>query len=326
VSTGGIQDAGNAPGDSGANADGGALVQEGWRRLPDLIRGSRQEIGVAALGGEIYVVGGYHEDENNILSQVPWADAYDPTSQTWRSLADLPATLHHVNLAALGDRLYVVGSLVGGGFNADGRVFSYDPACDEWTEKASMPAGSARGGSGVTVLNDRIFVAGGYRSGAVADFSAYDPDADSWETLPPLPQARDHGVAGAIGGRIIIAGGRSGGIYGHTADVFSFDPNTNSFSPRAPMPTSRAGSAAAVFHDRLFVFGGEGDAQDPDGVFDEVEAYDPVADLWQVHPALPTKRHGMGAAVLGDVIFVPGGASIAAFAPLAVMEAYTPPP
>jgi N-acetylneuraminic acid mutarotase len=310
-------DAGDSPGD----------VEElgnGWARMTPLIRGSRQEIGVALLGDEIFVVGGYSRVDGNI-AQVPWVDAYHPATNTWRSVADLPDTLHHVNVAVVNDFLYVVGSLRGNAFNADGRVFAYDPICDEWTEKSAMPAGSARGSSAVAVHLDRIYVFGGYRSGAVADASFYDPVSDSWTPQPDLPAARDHIVAGTIGDAIILAGGRSGGIFGHTDAVFAFDPDTETYAPKAPLPTSRAGAAATVLYDRLFVFGGEGDQQDVNGVFDEVEAYDPATDTWETHPPLPTKRHGMGAAAVGDSIYIPGGADIAAFEPLDTVERYTPP-
>jgi hypothetical protein len=49
--------------------------------------------------------------------------------------------------------------------------------------------------------------------------------------------------------------------------------------------------------------GGEGTRR----VFGQVEAYDPQADSWQAYAPMPTPRHGMGAAVVGDAIHAAGG-------------------
>jgi N-acetylneuraminic acid mutarotase len=62
-----------------------------------------------------------------------------------------------------------------------------------------------------------------------------------------------------------------------------------------------------VLFGRLFLLGGEG-ADNEAGVFSEVEAYDPRLDSWQSFPPLTLPRHGFGAAVIGDEIYLPGGA------------------
>jgi N-acetylneuraminic acid mutarotase len=64
-----------------------------------------------------------------------------------------------------------------------------------------------------------------------------------------------------------------------------------------------------VLAGRLFVFGGEGSEDDPNGVFPDVEAYDPATDSWAVYEAMDVPRHGFGAAVLGDRIYLMGGAT-----------------
>ena len=73
-----------------------------------------------------------------------------------------------------------------------------------------MPAGTQRGASGVAAVGSTIYVAGGYRAGsAVSDFSAYDTMTDTWTPLVAVPTARDHLTAGAIGGKVYVAGGRN---------------------------------------------------------------------------------------------------------------------
>jgi hypothetical protein len=75
---------------------------------------------------------------------------------------------------------------------------------------------------------------------------------------------------------------------------------------------------------RLFTFGGEGNPADPQGIFPQVEVYDPASDRWSGLPDLPTPRHGMGAAVSGEQIYVPGGATVAGFRASDANEALLP--
>ncbi len=66
--------------------------------------------------------------------------------------------------------------------------------------------------------------------------------------------------------------------------------------------------------------GGEG----TDRVFGQMEGYDPVGDAWQQYAPMPTPRHGMGAAVAGDAIHVPGGGPLnGGSVQSAVHEAFT---
>ncbi|MEX2238596.1 MAG: kelch repeat-containing protein [Dehalococcoidia bacterium] len=295
--------------------------EEAWTSLPPLPSGPRQELGVATLRGEVYTVGGF-DTTGNIVGLV---EVYDPESETWRTVAPVPAEIHHANVVASDDRLYVIGFQTGP-FIGDGRVFEYDPDSDSWTQKAPMPAGTERGASGAALVDGFIYVAGGFREGqAVSDFARYDPASDTWEELPDMPAARDHLAAAGIDGLFFAIGGRLGAINSHSPLVFSFDPATDEWTERAPMPTSRGGIAAAVLEGLIYVFGGEGNAADPTGVFEQVEVYDPATDTWSSAGSMAAPRHGTGAAVIGDFICLPGGADVQAFGAVDTADAFRPP-
>jgi N-acetylneuraminic acid mutarotase len=300
--------------------DDGAAPEGSWGSVAPLIGGARQETGVAALDGIVYVLGGFDGD-GSITGELA---AYDPASDSWELRAPFPEPLHHANFVAAGDALWVVGSLRGLAFSAHGATYRYDPVADEWQGRSSMRAESARGAAGVAVVGDVIYVAGGgYRPGAVADFSSYHSLLDVWKELPDLPAPREHLVAGAVAGRVVVIGGRDG-IEGHTARVDIFDPQDETWSEGAPMPTSRGGMAAAVLDGRIYVFGGEGNPMTSSGVFAEVESYHVAADSWKTHTPMTTPRHGTGAAAVGGKIYLPGGADIQAFGAVDTVEAFTP--
>jgi N-acetylneuraminic acid mutarotase len=292
-----------------------------WSAAPSLPSGPRQETGVAALDGRVYVIGGFDISQTVVAT----VEAYDPMATAWSTPAPLSAPMHHANTATLNDRIYVLGSLRGATFGANGEVWEYDAAGNAWTQRASMPSGTERGGSGVAVVGQAIYVVGGFRNlQAVSDFSAYHPDTDTWEPLPDLPTPRDHLVAGAVGNHLCAIGGRGGTISTHTARVDCFDVTAGTWAQAADMPTSRGGAAAAVLGGRIYVFGGEGNDAVPSGVFDVVESFDPVDNSWLSHTPMLTPRHGTGAAAVGNLIYVPGGADMRSFAAVATVEVFAP--
>lgn len=309
--------AGDAPED--AALDQGAAGADEWVSLSPLGEGARQENGVVALGDEVVVVGGFRGA--TVLSSV---EAYAPSSDRWRSLAPLPARLHHPNVAVVGGRLYVLGFLTGAGFVPDGRGFVYDPGADAWSPVASMPEGTLRGASATGVLGGKVWVVGGFRGVAVSDVSAYDPATDQWEALPALPEVADHIVGGVVGEVFYAIGGRDRTISSHRASAWAYDPRVGAWEARAPMPTSRGGHAAAVWEGLIYVLGGEGNPEHASGVFDQNEVYDPATDTWAARAALKTRRHGTGAAALGGRIYLPGGADVIAFGAIDAHEAYLP--
>ncbi len=62
----------------------------------------------------------------------------------------------------------------------------------------------------------------------------------------------------------------------------------------------------------------------PSGTFDENDAYDRHTDTWQTLEPMPTARHGLGAAVVGDTIYVIGGGPTPGLSVSGVNEAFTP--
>ena len=274
---------------------------------------------MVSVDGEVWVLGGF-DAAGAIVARV---EIYDPRAGEWRRGPDLPLAMHHANVAAVDGTVYVTGFLTGLSFAADGRVFAL-AASGAWERRESMPEGTHRGASGVAVADGKLYVAGGFREGAVDDFSAYDPASDRWTALADLPVPADHLVAGTIHGIVHAAGGRGGRVASHRPRLDAYDPATGRWSARAPMPTSRAGAAAAVLDGRLYVFGGEGNGAGATGVFSDTESYDPSEDRWTTHPPMLTPRHGTGAAAVRGNIYVPGGADVEGFGAVAVTEAFTP--
>jgi N-acetylneuraminic acid mutarotase len=274
------------------------------------MRESRQEVGVAELGGKIYVAGGFRQDRSTANT----VEVYDPASDKWSFVAPMPVALHHPAAAAVEGKLYVIGGTSpGGAANAN---LEYDQQKNGWKAKAPMP--TARSSPAAAVIDGKIFVAGG--DPARRAFEVYDPKADKWTQLTPMPTPRDHLAAVAFGGKFYAVGGRPP-LTLNALEVF--DPATNRWSALAPMPTGRSGIAGAVVKDCLYVFGGEGNPSHPRGVFPQNEVYNPKTNSWERLAPMPTPRHGIGAAVIGNKIHIPGGADVQGYGLIAANEVFT---
>ncbi|HLH22710.1 MAG TPA: kelch repeat-containing protein [Chloroflexota bacterium] len=298
-----------APATNAPPAQGGT-----WITLAPLEE-PRQELGVTAREATVYALAGFLPDGSPSAT----AEAYDVAGDRWRRIASVPQALHHPAAATLDGTVYLIG-----GYDDRGAVdslWAYDAAADRWQRRAAMP--TARGALTAVVLDGRLYAIGGDRGRSVRDVAAYDPAADAWETLPPMQHARDHLAAAVVNGRIYVAGGRDGRDF--TMNVLEeYDPASRAWTDRAAMPTGRSGVAAAAVGGRVYVFGGEGNRDSPQGIFDAVEAYDPAQDAWTRLPPMPTPRHGINAAVVGNRIYLPGGATVEGFGTTGVNEAYEP--
>jgi hypothetical protein len=143
-----------------------------------------------------------------------------------------------------------------------------------------------------------------YLAGGSTLHEVYDPVAETWETLEPLPADLDH-IQGVVwDDKIYYLGGCQGGnLRAETDSVYIYDPASDSFSEGAPMSRPRCAGGVSVHDDKIYYYGGlnGGEAQS------WFEVYDPVADTWTELPDMPRPRDHSHAAVLGDVLYAISG-------------------
>lgn len=280
----------------------------------------RTEASVATDGMAIFLIGGFGPSEERRAAAPRGMLAYDPVADAWSAAGEIPEGVNHAGFTALDGKLYIVGGFREWSFQPTGAVRIYDPASGEWREGAPLP--TPRGALAVAVLDGRIHAIGGNAEGggdraphehgapqgdnSVATHEVYDPAADAWTRLAPMPTPRNHLGAGAIGGKIHVVGGRVPGDMELTIHEV-YDPATDTWSAGPPLPTGRSGIAVVTHGGRLYVFGGETVRWLRRKTFDEAERFDPGAGRWESLRPMPTSRHGLGAAAFGDAIYVLSG-------------------
>ncbi|MGH2525097.1 MAG: kelch repeat-containing protein, partial [Anaerolineales bacterium] len=125
-----------------------------------------------------------------------------------------------------------------------------------WVQRSSMS--HPRSEMPAAALDGLIYVPGGFGVtdvgliGGTATLEGYDPAADVWRTLAPMPQPRHHLMAVAHNGKLYIFGGAQGG-FSPTATAWVYDPAADAWADLAPLPEPRMSGAAVALGDYLYV-------------------------------------------------------------------------
>lgn len=287
----------------------------------------RTEVSVTADDSLIYLIGGFGVEPDGSPSALRAMWLYDPAADRWTAGGEIPEGVNHAGFAAVGGKLYVVGGFREKSFLPTGAVRIYDPASRAWHDGATML--TPRGALALAVVDGRIHAIGGNATAgtglpphqhgtpqadnSVGTHEVYDPAADVWTRLAPMPTPRNHLGAAVVARRIHVVGGRVPGNMELTAHEI-YDPSAGSWTTGPPLPTGRSGIAVVAHRDRIYVFGGETARTLSSKTFDEAERLDPAAGRWERLPPMPTARHGLGAASLGGAIHVLGGGPEPGFA------------
>lgn len=259
----------------------------------------------AVIDKRIYTIGGLEADDPTGTL----VEAYDPAADSWTRKASLPEGRFNVSAAVLDGTIYVFGGADITGQVTD-TVYAYDPAENTWSLFARLPKSAA--GLSAATLEDRIYLFGGSRSSQMFvpseyysdDVYAFDPATVTFESLPPMPIARNMAFAGAVGGNLFVVGGMRSP--GETANQ-RYSPTVRRWEIRAEMPHPRGGHTGVVITTLptagIFVLGGANQV--------DVYGYSANEDRWHRATSLPAPRNMSFAAVVAlspERIYVIGGA------------------
>ncbi|CAN6886375.1 unnamed protein product, partial [Brassica oleracea] len=162
---------------------------------------------MVSVGKTLYVFGGRDADRkyNGFYS-------YDTTKNVWKLLTPVeegptPRSFH--SMAADDKNIYVFG-----GVSATERLKTldvYNIADRKWKPCATPGEDfSIRGGSGLEVVNGKVWVVYGFNNYEIDDIYCYDPVGDKWtqvETTGEQPSGRSVFASAVVGKHIVIFGG-----------------------------------------------------------------------------------------------------------------------
>jgi N-acetylneuraminic acid mutarotase len=192
-----------------------------WSALPPMPT-ARGALAAVAVGTKIYVNGGANIPSGMQLPDgltpggpvelLGTMEMFDTETGKWSTLQPMPTPRNHHSIAYLDGKIYAMGGRVGSCYSNgwSSNVWmneAYDIASNTWSTRAPMP--TARSGTGIGVLDGKIYMLGG--EGWVDDFGGvfranevYDPKTNSWSRAARMLTPR-HGFAAAAIGHAIYA-------------------------------------------------------------------------------------------------------------------------
>jgi len=258
--------------------------ERSWQEVAPVPGPGRLAATAQAVGGSIYLFGGYTVAQDGSEQSLPNVDILDPETGEWRAGTPIPVPVDDAVSGVWRDSLIY---LVSGWHDEENvpDVQLYDPATDAWQQATPIPGRPVFGHAGGIAGNSIVYVDGvrthparpRFRMEGGAwrgDIDPADPTSIAWRRIadhpgPPLYRAGAVGVAGAV----IFAGGTNSpynydGIGYNTwpseprRAVFRYDPDADRWSGWGELPRPVMDlRGIVVAGDRLVIVGGMTAAQ-----------------------------------------------------------------
>lgn len=227
----------------------------------------------------------------------------------------LPEAISSIGATVSGDFLYVFGGHVGRipGNSLDSlsphfcRLDLTKPG-SVWEDLAMQQSSQS---PGLVAWEGKVYRVGGLsfknRAGDATAFNSldvfarYNPENNTWTTLPSLPSPRSSLDAAVVDGRLYVVGGwnlQEGSAqeahWHETALVFDLSKEDGQWKEIARPPFVTRALAAAAHNHKLYVLGG---MQKSNEITQDVHIYDPQTDTWSAGPKLKSNDRFGGFAI-----------------------------
>ncbi len=295
---------------------------EKWQVISELPTG-RLAFSTAVVDGKIYLIGGTLFENENGPFGLSTVEVYDPKTNTWRRVADMPTSRAVPATAVVDNKIYVIGGYSG----IDRRIVNlknldvvemYDPQTDTWVMKQGMSI--PRKQFGVGVVAGKIYAIGGYvhprdqKPGApwrIDLVEDYDPATDTWVKRAKMPTKRDGFGVGVVNNHIYAIGGRGWPQVGPGGPflkvIEEYDPKINRWRQKNEMPALRLSFSTVNFGGAIYLVGGFIWQNRTPQYLATVDVYNPETDEWSDIPPMPIPLIPFSAAVVNGNIYVFGG-------------------
>lgn len=272
---------------------------------------ARGELGVIAVNGKIYAIGGTTTEGGWPYTGgiVATNEEYDPATNRWTFKQPMPTPRKNFGIAVYDNKIYCIGGEEI--YRNESRApltnvnEVYNPATDTWETKEPMP--TPRSALRANVVNGKIYLIAGhdpnvhFKPGASTHNEVYDPSTDSWSTKQPIPDPIGNYGSAVFGDKIYIIGGYAEVPWPRFDLNQIYDTTNDGWSYGTPLSEDFASAVCAVTTGlmapkQIYVFGEK-----------TVLSYNPSNDTWTSGSDIPTGRGGSGVAVVNDFIYVIGG-------------------
>jgi N-acetylneuraminic acid mutarotase len=309
------------------------MVENSWTQKAPMLT-ARGGLGVAAVNGKIYAIGGIGGEISMAIGTVPYSsgflktnEAYDPITNTWETKASMPTARDNFAIATYQNKIYCMGGVTGmttvpyadTEIRLPAYLWStvnevYDTATDTWKTKTPMPS-APNAQLTANVVDGKIYLIGGLTTQPVM---VYDPTTDTWNNTQTeklkdswskvLLDAYDYESSESVGNQFASAVSNNkifalSYYIGLNSDkaLLIYDSSGGSWNLGSPAPSGVPYGVAAITSGfiapkRIYFLG-------PSCNY----AYDPENDSWQIGIPLPTLRAYFSSVIVDDKLYVIGG-------------------
>jgi N-acetylneuraminic acid mutarotase len=305
------------------------------KELPFIPKGPHGGIsgaGMVVVDGKIYLAGGFIPEGDGTQETgyrtSRWAHRYDPATDQWTQLPDLPARREYTRAIATDDAVFVLGGAVQGRpAQPSADVFRLDVGRTPLAWQTVTPLQVARTHHSVGKIGNQLVVAGGNKYdfdehgysgatilGSTEVFDLHQPEK-GWVKRAPIPGVpRGWSATSVAGGKFFMLGGVTFHGSGKAVraprsrlqEALSYDPARDEWKRLVDFPFAISGWAGATYDERYIIaIGGAGTRWN-----DVPFVYDTKADRWmRITSPLPPGAvfNDPGVCIIGDTMYVDGG-------------------
>ena len=201
-----------------------------------------------AYRGRVIVLGGWLAQGSDLTATTS-KDVYELRGSRWVKLAPMRTPRAGGVAAVAGGKIVVTGGL------ADDRLVTSTDVFDgeNWVRGAGIP--TPREHLAAASDGRYVYAVGGAAQGAdLTSLERYDPDSDTWKTLPSMKSGRNGLGAAVIDGRLFAVGGETATEVLSTVEVY--DIAAERWKTSTPMSKPRHGMAIVTARPRLYALTG----------------------------------------------------------------------
>nr|CAB3259803.1 kelch-like protein 20 [Phallusia mammillata] len=242
---------------------------------------------------EFLVIGGEDTEQDCVV--------YHVTTKQSRQLPKLQLPRCGALSAQVGKKVYAIG---GAAVHNSTNPYKSGEMLDlnEQTGWIAIPdMGEARSYGGSALIEDFIYVTGGYDGKTLSSCEKYDIHNKKWSNISNLVCARyGHGMV-VCNGLIYCIGGWGDSKRLSSCELYNMQSGV--WNEIAPLIQARSHLTSVVLDGKIYAIGGWSD----DLLLKTCEQYDPKSKKWQLVASLNIARSMPSACVVGNKIFVIGG-------------------
>jgi Galactose oxidase, central domain/Kelch motif len=165
-----------------------------WSPGPKLNDARTDHTSTLLPDGRVLVGGGYRSNPgSNRALEVTSVEIFDPETNRWTKVAERPERHGWATATLLRDDRVLVVGWTDRDAPREQAASIFDPGAGSW--RATASTGLIRGGHGTVLLGDgTVLLVGGTHADAhetspMPDAAVYDPEADTWRNVGPMPIA-----------------------------------------------------------------------------------------------------------------------------------------